>query len=497
VRRPLVGLLIGFALVVFAGQRTLAQTQPAPTPGSGAEQTTPTETKKERSEWFPKRLWDAYVEEFTGTGEGGPEPPRRAMPAPLDSPSFPSSEYQGYPLIGVPYGGKDWPLQKALEGTFLGDFLKRNRLYAYGWVTAGGNWSSSKNSNLPDSYWFAPNVPVLDQAVFRIERPVDSVQTEKIDIGFRSTFVYGSDYRFFTAGGWLSNQLLHHNQFYGFDPTEQYVDVYIPFIAQGTEVRVGRWIATPDIETQFAPDNYMGSHSLLFTYDTYTQTGIMVSHQINKQWMFQWGVHAGTDMAPWYQGAVPTGFLGVRWVAPSNNDSIYLVLNSINTAEFSHFTDRGQPAGHDNYNYLVGTWTHRFSPRFVTQTESYFMWQRDAVVGGTPILAPVSHFGTGGGIGKDLPGVSYVYGVLNYTNYGFSKRDYLTLRNEWWRDERGMRSGFASTYTSNSLGWTHEFSDVFMIRPEVGYFHSYDAKAFDVGRKNYLWQGGLDVTWRF
>src|SRR5262249_48401319 len=149
-------------------------------------------------------------------------------------------------------------------------------------------------------------------------------------------------------------------------------------------------------------------------------------------------------------------------------------------------------AGHDNYNYLVGTWTHRFSPRFVTQTESYFMWQKDAVVGGTPILtSTVDRFGTGGGIGPYLPGMSYAYGVLNYTNYAISNRDYLTLRNEWWRDERGMRSGFGTNYTSNTIGWTHRFSDVFMVRPEIGYFHSYDAKAFDVGHKNYLWQGGL------
>jgi putative OmpL-like beta-barrel porin-2 len=454
--------------------------------------------KKERSDFFVKRLWDAYVEEFTGTGESGPELPRRALPAPLDSPPFPGAEYQGYPLIGVPYNTKEWPLQKALDGTFLGDFLKRNRLYAYGWITASGNWSTSKHSNLPDSYWLVPNEAFLDQAIFRVERPVDSVQTDHIDVGFRSTYLYGGDYRFITAGGWFSNQLLHHDQLYGFDMTEQYIDVYVPWIAQGTVIRVGRWIATPDIETQFAPDNYMGSHSLLFTYDTYTQTGFMVSHQIGQRWMFQWGVHAGTDMAPWYVGATPTGFLGVRWVAPSNDDSIYLVLNSINDAKFQHFRDKGQPAGHDNFNYLVGTWTHRFSSHFVTQTESYFMWQKDAVVGGTPILTnSVSRFGTGGGIGADLPGMSYTYGVLNYTNYGISHRDYLTLRNEWWRDERGMRSGFASTYSSHSLGWSHQLSDVFMIRPEVGYFHSYDAKAFDIGRKNFQWQGGFDVTWRY
>ncbi len=44
---------------------------------------------------------------------------------------------------------------------------------------------------------------------------------------------------------------------------------------------------------------------------------------------------------------------------------------------------------------------------------------------------------------------------------------------------------------------SHQLSDVFMLRPEIGYFHSYDAKAFDLGTKNYMWQAGLDMIVRF
>jgi hypothetical protein len=421
------------------------------------------------------------------------------MPSPWESPPFPGSEYQGYPLVGVPYSTKQWPLMKALSGTSIGNWLNENRINFYGWVTAGANLSSSKNSNSPESYWLVPNTALLDQALLRFERGVDSVQKDHLDWGFRSSFLYGSDYRYTTAGGWFSDQLLKHNQLYGFDPTEQYIDVYVPGIADGTIIRVGRWIACPDIETQFAPDNYLASHSLLFTFDTYTQTGFMVTHQLNRQWMVQWGVHAGTDMAPWYKGAVPTGFLGVRWVAPSNDDSIYLVLNSINTAKFQRFKEGNQPAGHDNFNYLVGTWSHRFTSTgsIHTQTEAYFMWQRDAVLGGTPSIGRVESFGGGGGIGADIPGLSKTYGILNYTMFAVSKRDYFTVRNEWWRDEQGERSGFASHYTSHTIGWSHQLSDSFMIRPEIGYFHSYDAKAFDLGKRNYLWQAGVDTTWRF
>src|SRR5262249_15495263 len=157
-------------------------------------------------------------DEFTPQPESNePEPKRRAMPSPWSSPPFPSSEYQGYPLIGVPYSTKEWPLQKALSGTALGDWLKDNRIYAYGWLAASANLSTSRDSNLPDSYWIVSNAPLLDQLLFRVERPTDTVQTAHVDIGFRSTIFYGSDYRFTTAGGWFSDQLLKHNQLYGFD----------------------------------------------------------------------------------------------------------------------------------------------------------------------------------------------------------------------------------------------------------------------------------------
>ena len=178
---------------------------------------------------------------------------------------------------------------KALQGTWLGDWLHDNKIDIYGWVTAEGNISTSKHSNQPDSYWIAPNRIEMDQAVLRFERQADTVQTDHIDWGFRFTNLYGIDYRYLTAGGYFSQQSLLENLLYGYDPTEIYGEVYIPWVANGMVIRVGRWIACPDIETQFAPDNYMGSHSLLFTYDTYTQSGIMLTFCLNEQWMFQCG----------------------------------------------------------------------------------------------------------------------------------------------------------------------------------------------------------------
>jgi hypothetical protein len=338
---------------------------------------------------------------------------------------------------------------------------------------------------------------MFNQAVLRFDRPVDSVQTDHVDWGFRSTFLYGTDYRYMTAGGWFSDQLLVHNDAYGFDPTEQYLDLYLPGISQGLIIRLGRWIACPDIETQFAPDNYMGTHSLLFTVDTYTQTGTMLTLMLDKQWTVQAGIHAGTDMAPWYQGAVPTGMAGVRWVSRDDRDSIYLVLNAINDAKFQRFEMNGQPAGHDNFNYVVATWQHNFDGGFHTKTESYFMWQKDAVVGGTPSLGPTRSFGGGGGIGADIPGTTLTYGLLNYTMYALGPKDFLTLRNEIWYDEDGERNGFAGTYTSHSLGLTHNFSPIVQVRPEIGYYRNWNRDAFDLGTKQAILMVGFDLTVHF
>jgi hypothetical protein len=428
--------------------------------------------------------------------DAAPEKPRRALPAPFNSPPFPSAEYQGFPLVGVPAPDANYPLMKALTGGPHGEKLKESKTRVYGWLNGSGNWSTARDSNTPTSYWVNPNSLVLDQALIRFERPVDSVQTDKIDFGFRSTHFYGIDYRYTTSGGWFSDQLLVNNRLYGYDPTEQFVEMYVPGVAQGMIVTAGRWVATPDIETQFAPDNFMGTHSLLFTIDVYTQTGVMATVKLNDQWTVQAAIHAGADMAPWYAGAVPTGMFGVRWVSEDNNDSVYTVLNAINNAEFQFFDLRGVPAGHHNYNIFQSTWQHRFSKCCQTRTEAYIMWEKNAPVGGTPSIGPFQ-FNSGGGLGPTVPGTSLTYAALNYTMFQLTDKNFLTFRNEWTKDENGTRYGFPGNYSSNSIGFSHNFNALFQIRPEIGYYRNWNNPAFDNGRRQNLVLYGFDMTLRF
>src|SRR5262245_45754899 len=448
------------------------------------------------AEWFPRWLGKPEQKNDNGNGESETQPFRRALPGPLPSPPMPTAEWQGFPLIGIPPSDTVYPLMKAIyEGPF-GDRIKDSRVKLYGWANASGNWSNCKNSNTVDSYWVVPNSFQLDQLVFRLEREVDSAQIDHWDWGFRATVDYGIDYRYFTAGGWFSDQLLVNNQLYGWDPTELYLNIYVPGVAQGMIVTFGRWIATPDIETQYGPDNYMGTHSLLFTIDVYTETGVMTTVMLNKYWTVQAAIHAGADMAPWYEGAIPTGMFGIRWVSHDNNDSIYTVLNAINNAEFRYFPVRGVPAGHHNYNIIQSTWQHKFNERLHTKFEGYVMWERNAAIGGTPSIGPVQ-FNSGGGLGATIPGLSMTYAVLNYTMYKLSKSDFMTVRNEWTFDQNGTRYGFAGNYSSHALGFTHNFSSTFQVRPDIGYYRNWDRPAFDNGTKQNLLLYGFDGTVRF
>src|SRR4030095_9563244 len=101
------------------------------------------------------------------------------------------------------------------------------------------------------------------------------------------------DSSFMSSRGFVSDQLLKDNNYYGFDMPMFYFDLYLPQIFQGMNIRIGRIISEPDIEAQLAPNNLMSSHSLVYGFDNYTQTGIFTTTKINDQWTIQLGLSNG------------------------------------------------------------------------------------------------------------------------------------------------------------------------------------------------------------
>jgi hypothetical protein len=418
------------------------------------------------------------------------EPPRRALPAPLDG-VFPGSEYIGpEPLIGVPDTDPIYPLTKALWE--LSPALRKARIKVYGWFDPGVSISTSKNSNIPATYAIVPNKLELDQMVLRFDRQPDTVQTDHVDWGFRLTVLYGIDYRWTTAQGWFSDQLLQHNSLYGADPVEVYGLLYVPNVAQGMVVKVGRYLSPPDIEDQLAPDNYLFTHSIMFTEDCYTQTGVNASIKLNDHWTILGGIHAGDDIAPWNAAAHPTGMLMVRWVSKGNNDSIFGGIDSINNGHFK--------AGHDNLQQSNLTWSHRFNSKgtVVTSTEAYYIYQSHALVFGTVINGPPRSFFTETGAGAPIPGNAPAIGAVNYTAVKISSNDFITFRPfDILDDVKGERTGFPTTYWSGSIGFTHRFGELISLRPEFRRDYAFSARPYDNGLRSSQTMFALDAVIRY
>jgi hypothetical protein len=160
----------------------------------------------------------------------------------------------------------------------------------------------------------------------------------------------------------------------------------------------------------------------MFTVDCYTQTGINASVKLNDQWAILFGVHAGDDIAPWNAAAQPTGMAMLRWVSKSNNDSIWFGIDSINDGRFK--------AGHDDLQQDNFTHTHRFnkSGTFFCDHRGLLHLSKRRTGGWHGEQRPPRTFDLSTGPGAPIPGNSPAIGLVNYTEWKFSKHDFLSLR---------------------------------------------------------------------
>ena len=285
--------------------------------------------------------------------------------------------------------------------------------------------------------------------------------------------------------------VLKHNSLYAFDPVEAYGLFYVPGIAEGLVLKVGRYISPPDIEAQLAPDNYLYTHSLMFSYDPFTFTGVQATVRLNKQWQVEAAIHGGNDQAPWADSSSPSGQFMVRWVSSDNNDSLWAGFNMLGTGHYKN--------GHDNLNMAAATWGHRFNARLHMMTEGYDEWQYDAATGGNAILGPPKDYFQGTGLGATIPGRSAAVGAVNYFQVLLSPRDYLSIRTDYLNDLQGQRTGFETPYSSHTLGWVHYFSSLLYVRPEVRYEQAYRSgiSPYDNGLNRHQMSFSIDTILRF
>jgi Putative beta-barrel porin-2, OmpL-like. bbp2 len=432
---------------------------------------------------FLHRLAQFYAQDWAGTNPSSPAPAKRGLPAPLDSPPMPFSDwgYGGSPDIGAP-DGNTYPLMSALK-------LDSSRTKVYGWVAPSINYSTSGHTNFPLSYDVFPNKIELNQAVVYIERLPNTVQKTHFDYGYHVTGFYGIDYRFTTAKGYLSQQLLAFNHQYGFDPVLEYLDLYFP-VKDGLDIRIGRFLSVPGIEAQLAPNNYNMSHSLLYTIDPFTDTGIIGSLKLNSQWIVQAGLSAGHDVAPWTKDATPSAIACLNYSTKSNNDNFYGCANGINSGKYAY----------NNLQEFDLTWYHKFNAKWHTGTETWYMYERDVPNVAGNVANPVTPE-TGANGAFCAPGelrcTAPEYAIVNYVNREVNSKLLFGFRSDFLDDKKGQRTGIAGKYTENTLYATKYIGTTVLFRPELRFDHSWDQPGYNGGRsKNQLFFGA-DLIYKF
>jgi hypothetical protein len=458
------------------------------------------------SRGFFAKFAQAYRDDWSAVQRDAPPstasaPKFRGDPVPESGPPFPFGQW---PIGGTVWIGYPWtqasPLMTAIWEGPHGDWWKKTGIQIYGWLNFGGNWSTShaastpfcgspaipgvqpaqtcKFGNSPASYDEVPNSVQPDQEVLYIEREPDTVQTDHFDWGFRVSNLWGLDYRFTTANGAFSQQLLKKNKEYGDDPVMVYGDLYFPHIAQGMDLRIGRYVSLPDIEAQLAPNNYTYSHSLLYTFDCYTQTGINTTTKINNNWTVQMGVSPGCDIMPWKE----TGRLAkltlnfcVQYEWRESKDEVYYCDNSLNSGKYAY----------NNMQAHYFTYYHKFNEKWHTGWESWYQYERNTPNVNNPNVglqnsgAPYSTliYGANGARcnnTKELTCFAPEWASVNYIEYQSGPHDYISFRTEVFDDIRGQRTGTKGWYTEHLLGWGHWIGTTVLFRPEVRWEHIYN-----------------------
>jgi hypothetical protein len=438
---------------------------------------------------FMARLLASYRAHLAWDG-GEPSRTVDGVAVPESSPPWPYASWNigGSELIGV----ENRYSSALMDALYCGDGgarLKDSRFTIYGWLEPGGNLSTSRShfnfatgtgGNYPAAYSYEPNYAQLDQATIYLERTPDEVQREHVDWGFRVTGLYGTDYKYTFSNGILSSQYLNKEKRYGFDPVMYYFEFWLPHIAQGENLRIGRYVSVPDIEAQLAPNNITYSHSLLYTYDPYTQTGVVSTTKLSKNWQVQMELSAGNDVAPWIKSERHlTPALCVLWTSNSGKDNLYPCMNTLNDSRWRW----------NNVQHAVLTWYHKINARWHLDSEIWYMWQSHTpnisnAAGASYLAQAYAYVNIGAPSGAQCnPALafcySYEWALVNYLNYQIGARDIVTLRSDYLNDARGQRTGFKARYSEFDLGYTHWIGDVIELRPELRFENARNAAAYD------------------
>lgn len=375
--------------------------------------------------------------------------------------------------------------------------LQPSRFSLFGW--AQGSYSANPNNRI-DGTNFGVNPNSLSNAwqfeeIYLVaERRL--VESDEVDLGFRSDNLFGTDWQNFHPAGFLNHAFRVDQP--GYVPVQLYGDLHLPVLtAGGLDIRGGQFYALPGYEDGIAPGRPLLSTGYLFSYgQPMTHIGMMstlhVTDQLNvysgaingwDRWLSvadKWGYEGGLS---WDSRDERTNFTFTVTLGPdqiSRDPATADQAIPVQRAARVHPIVPGQSPlgfGGRSTGLLDAVLVHEWTDRFSTIVEG---------LGGFENAIP----GLGPG-GRPL-NASW-YGLSGWSLFDLTDRLTWVVRGESFRDQNGVRTGFADTFFEATTGLIYQPRRWLMIRPETRFDWAETTHPYNDGRSRSQFTFGFDT----
>jgi len=357
---------------------------------------------------------------------------------------------------------------------FLG--LEDAKTKVYGWIqnsyTGNTNGVPSNAMNFGVNPNFLANRWMGNQYYLIVENALE--QNDKINFGYRVDNLFGNDWQFNHAHSTFDGSYkLDH--FAGYDPAQYYAEVHLPILTKGgLDIKGGRWYSLVGYEVVPATGRPLLSVPMMFNYgQPFTHNGVISTLHVNERVNLYNGAVNGWDRN-WNTHYKYSYIGGFSWTSKSGNTSFTTIVitgpnqyptfpgnkTQIILPGNTELLNPGFQAGRANLGYatdnrtiFTNVLTQKWGKKLTQVVEN-----DDAYEQNVPGIGP-------GGTSKNASW----YSLGNWFLYAFSDKFTGVWRSEIFRDNSGVRTGFADTFYTQTLGFIYKPKPYIWVRPEARY----------------------------
>lgn len=433
-----------------------------------------------------------------GSAPAPSAPPAAAAPAPA---SPPGAGPEGTNLIQGERLDQEAAAaeEEAADPTPLMKFLgmEDSPIKIYGWIqnsfTANANGKPANGFNFGVNPNNLANKWMGNQYYLVVEKLLE--QNDTVNFGFRIDNLFGNDWQFNHMAGLLDNAY-KLNQFSGWDPAQFYGEVHLPILAEkGLDIRVGRFYTLSGYEVVPAIGRPLLSVPYMFNYgQPFTHMGVETTLNLSDNFKlfncatngwdrfinehYKWGYMGGFN---WTFNEDKTNLVFICIWGPSQ----YPTFLPNNTQIFpTGYVNPPGAAGLPNNGADVNT--RVLFTSVLTQKWNDKLTQVIETDQASEQAVP----GLGGG-NRSQSAEWYSFG--NWFLYNFNDKLTGVWRSEVFRDDDGVRTGYADTFYEMTLGLVYKPCPWLWLRPEARYDWAQFKTPYDDGTRGSQFTFGMDA----